>query len=597
MIRRVHVFAAMAAAVVLSAGEALPAARAEAPAVLNSVSADSHVVIIVPSWRELNNRFNRLDAQTQLVKKLIDIKGWKVPPTSDLAVILGMGMGLSLDQLDTAGDAAVVITLAAQEGAKPTGVMLLPVTDYAAFGKKNNLSDDGKTIKRGNDRVFFVRQVGRYAAIADTEADLKQVGEVVAPLAKALSAEEVGLLRDTQVVLRLNGPRVFDVLRPQIDKLVRGGGGGDAAVRTVADMLNLWGRDVESLDVGLALADEGVELRALLTAKAGSTAAAAFASIKPSQAAALVQAVPVENYLLALGATRFVSAATPAADSPDMLKRLTDAVSRTLGEKLGSVEQVADIARSASELMRLTDRVSQTIIPTMGKDGPTTPVAIVKVAQVTDGPKALAAARDYVKAVAALANARTRPQVPPDQKAPPDLIGLSQAEQEVAGGKLAVDVMTIDGKRLTALKADIAPYIILGLGEGENVVVRMTLVGNCLVSVTGGGPGALEQAVKAVRDKASLADNAEVAKVAAHVAPGTAAVLYVAIDRIANVVLNALAAQNNAALPAFPTVGQPVTLSLGVGPRSLEVRAFVPLRLVAAFKAWWQRVQAAREEP
>lgn len=562
------------AALLMAAGAGLAlAAPAEAPAILKNVPADYHAVIVVRNMQHLNEHAAALARAMG--------KADRLPP--DITTLLAEWRGLNFALVDRTRPMVFLIrSLPTDEKTDLAGGMLLPVKDYGAFAADNKAeTKEGRTIiTSGVGEPLVTTRLGDYALLAD---DAKMAGELekpARPLADALTAEQRDLMAAVDVTAHLNVAPVFDAIQPAIEKFIRAS--ADPSLSMAADLLRTAGQSAEALDLGVVPAADGLELRWLLTAKADSPMARAFAGA--SKTAAAVRAVPMTNYLIAAGCERLLGPDSAFA------QQLADVARRGLARQLGDVELAGKIIQSRQKLARLVKsaHVSLTAADVSGKPG--LPLSVTVALDTTDATRARATVREYLSLVARAKLPATAPDAAPPAAAAAPMLQLTPDAETIGDVKVDRAVIRIDA--LTPLLGDAGAVLPRILGE-EQLIVRIATRDTWLM-VTLGGAKAMEAGLKAAQADQPT-DDAGIKKVAGHVVDSPAGVAYLAVDRLANSALGLLATVAGIELPPFPAAGEPLTLSWSAKDRGITGRLYVPLSVLRATTGFIDKTKAADE--
>jgi hypothetical protein len=545
---------AIVAAAVLLAAWVVGPARAELPAVLKNVPADSQVVAVIKSMNHVQECVAAVTAKVGITAKI-----------DDLVDQLAKEKGRDFTQLDRGKPLVIVIPVVpVEENAKVAGAILVPVKDYDAFLKDNKAEDkDGEKVLTGSaGQPLIVRKVGDYAVLADTVALAEQIAKPAKSLADALSAQQQKMVTDGDAYVHLNVGPLYAALKPKLLKELSAGGEADT-IKPLLDILQLIGDQTEALDLAVMVPADGIEIVGLLTAKENSAMAEAMKSL-PKPGPSLVNNVPMGNYLVAAGG---VAGCDPTGK---FMQQMAGVGKQMLAKSVNDVElagKLVDLRMALDKQVR-TFSMSLTAGATEGKVA--LPVVVTAVGELVDAEAAAKAAHDYLSAV-------TQIKFPVAGGEPAPAIKLA-ADKDVDGVK--VDKVTIDLKAIMPRPlAEIAPIIAKAFGE-DVLTARLAFRGKYMVATLGGGTDAMAAAFKAIDAKATGDSDAGIAKVKDHLADSLSGVVYLRADRIANVVLGVASALAGEKLPEFGKVEEPVTISAGVKDRTAAIRMFVPNTLL-----------------
>jgi hypothetical protein len=142
----------------LIAGLAALPAIAGTPAALDHVPADAQAVFVVSNLGETLNELNAINAMS----------GQQGGPMVMMMTSMVRGMpGIDLD-----GSVAVVFEFVdGQE--EPEGVVLVPVSDFAALSDGMSLNDGVVSMQMGGDMMYFRDAGGGYAVLGDSDARVR----------------------------------------------------------------------------------------------------------------------------------------------------------------------------------------------------------------------------------------------------------------------------------------------------------------------------------------------------------------------------------------------------------------------------------------
>ncbi len=152
-------FGAAMLALMISAASA----RAQAPAALNQAPKDAQLVLVIPNLQSFSDKLANLKDQLNLPAPAMD------DLLGEFKAEFGMDNGF-----DDNGSMLVVVedlATALANGTQPAYVMLIPVTDYAAFiGNFNGQADGGLTaLTMPGGQPGFAKQVGGFAVLSPDE--------------------------------------------------------------------------------------------------------------------------------------------------------------------------------------------------------------------------------------------------------------------------------------------------------------------------------------------------------------------------------------------------------------------------------------------
>ena len=565
----------MAVAAALLAAWMAGSARAELPAVLKSIPADSQVVVIIKSMDRVQECAVAVTAKVGITAKI-----------DDLAEQMAKEKGRDFTQLDRTRAVVIVIPVVpVEDNAKVAAAILLPVKDFDAFLK------DNKAEKKGDEQILtgsagqplIVRKVGDYAVLADTAEIANQIAKPGKSLAETLSAQQQKLVTEGDAFVHLNVAPLYAAVKPKLLKELAAGPDAEA-VRPILDLFQLIGEQTEALDLAVTIPADGIEILGLLTAKEDSPMAEAMKAL-PKPGPTLVNNVPMGNYLIAMGG---VAGVDPAGK---FMQQMVAVFKPLMGKMIGDAElagKLIDLRMALDKQIR-TYSLSLTAGSTEGKVA--LPVVMTMVADVADADAAKAAAHDYLAALATV-------KYPVADGEPAAAFKLTTENVDgVTVDKVTIDLKVMMGAKAAQAAAQITPIIAKAFGE-DVMTARMAIRGKHLVATVGGGTDALVAAFKAVDAKVNGDADEGIAKVKAHLADPVSGVFYLRADRIANVVLGVASALAGEKLPEFGKVDEPVAISAGVKDRSVAIRFFLPNTLLKeAYSFIMQAMLMPREAP
>lgn len=304
-----------AAYVALMAG--LNPALAAPPAVLDRVPGNAPVVIALRSMKAASEKVNKFAAAVGMPA-----------PEGDGNPVAMAGKMLGTPGLNAEGSMAIAIVPGADgkvvmgedAGDDTTGVILIPVTDYAAFVKAmGGEKSDGVTNVDIDGRPGFIKDLtGGYAALTIVPGLLEKFdgkpGNAAAHAAM-LGKNGAGIADSADVLIVANIAQMQDQLKEGVQQMKdqaeqmtammgEQGAGVGAGIGMAQKALETFSKDATCGVVGLSFSDSGVTLDAGAQFREGTEGAKMFNA--PGKAGGLMARVPNLPYYLA-GAVDFSS--------------------------------------------------------------------------------------------------------------------------------------------------------------------------------------------------------------------------------------------------------------------------------------------------
>jgi len=282
------------------------------PAALGQVSERAQAAIVVPNLTQMNRKIAELRAALALpVPEMDDALGaFKAEAGINAGLNHGGSMVLVLEDLGKA---------IAEQQTEPTVLMLMPVSDYAAFvGNYEGSADEPITELTMPQHTGFARQLGGYALLGERReavANYKPAGDVDAMRDK-LGAFGRKYLAEAEAAMYIDIDKLRPALAPKLDearqKAIRqmeaqGGAQGGANVELGRAAVDLYIDGVAAvLDsasaavIALDLGDDGVSLSKAFHYEPGSALADVFPGNATRSKAAMAR-LPQQPYLFAMG--------------------------------------------------------------------------------------------------------------------------------------------------------------------------------------------------------------------------------------------------------------------------------------------------------
>ncbi len=365
------------------------AVRAAAPAVLDEVPADAPMVVIVPSLSKMNEG----------VRMMTNTLGLQVPEMADVLKQFKAQTGME-QGIDDEGSLALVLLDAglgidaAKQGGEPPLVLLVPVTDYAAFMKnfKAQPAAGVTEVEMPNaGGPGFVKQQGKYAVLSPAKELVEgfAAGKAAGAMSKSVGVWGDRCMSGSLVFAYVNAQVVAPVLSPKIDQgmtEMEQAMAGDPNAAMVKDVMALYTqagkavlRDAEGLVAGMSIDELGVRMDQAIQFKADSPTAKLLGNSGPAKA--MLDRLPDEPYLMAMGAdlsgVDMVALLTPMVDAMEKLPNL--------GAMMGAMRPYLKVMSQASGMAQVIP------IPQNMQLGAGNPFAALSIIRSADAPAMLEA--------------------------------------------------------------------------------------------------------------------------------------------------------------------------------------------------------------
>ena len=288
------------------------------PGVLRQVSRKAQAAIVIPSLTRMNQRIADLREALNLpVPEMDDALGaFKRDAGIENGLNHNGAMAIVLEDLDRA---------IGEKDTRPTALILLPVSDYAAFvGNFDGTADEAVTEVTMPRHTGFARQLGDYALLGEKRdavanyqptRNVEQVRAKLGDFGKRYLAEaEAALYVDIEKLRPALAPKLDESRQQMMRQMGAQGGPNAEAGRAMVDLYIDGMRAVldsaSAAVIALDLADDGVALSKAFRYEADSPLAEVF----PGNATQTEQAMarlPQQTFLFAMGMdTRAFAAGT-----------------------------------------------------------------------------------------------------------------------------------------------------------------------------------------------------------------------------------------------------------------------------------------------
>ena len=506
------------------------AAHAGAPDALDRVPAGSDVVVSVGKVADF---LSDLDQINRLL-------GDKANPEMMFAAAMVRGMpGMNLG-----GSAVIVVDMPddPNAGAEPTGVVLLPVNDFAAFTQGREPAD-GLVEMPMPDRQIYARDLGAGLVALSNDADAVRSYDATKGNLDAHTARLGGagnrVLEGSEVVVFMNA----DSLRPYLDAAIEdmkeqgamvgmkeqgamvgmmGGEQAAAGYNMFLTVMTSGLKDLASGALGLTIDDKGMSYDMAANFTEGSESAARFA--KGGKTEGLIGRLPAGPYMFAMALDTSSPGVKNIAEAVHaMTENLPDELKTQMGMGFGQM--------TLKDLTELTNGISFVMGSTPGLMGGGLFANTTQYVS-TDKPGA------YRQAMMTLLN---------------EADGTTSQGMSVATN-VSADAVTIDGVNLTSygmsftLDPDAMQQPMGAMPVDPTMMMQMMFgptggPAGYLGEVDGGviqtltqGPELTKRAIAAAKQGEGLGTNPGLARVAAAMPQDRAAEIYIGVDEILNAV-------------------------------------------------------------
>ena len=508
-------------------------------------------------------------------------------------MMLKMQSGIK-EGMDEKGTIAVVVLPPDTEGALPTPIVLIPVTDFAKFiqpFEPQQGADDAAiqvTIMRTQ---FWARSIGGYAAITDNShrelltktlklsqeipaalapwrqwlADNDVAGVILPPGIKRLATKAREALQRTKSSMEQLGENMkpavagFDIY----DKIIQAVAG-----------------EVSAHGIGLQIDKQNtLRITSRTSLVAGGTFADLLAQVHPAK----------ENPLNGLPNGPYVVTGGGVVSGPmwnAMLKASAE-MTKTMTKATGlSDEQIDKLPKFSFEGMQGVRAMSISL--GVGKSGESIYANMITVMRVDDAKAFMAAYEKDMKQYGEYLKAAKLPMVQP-----------MEVEVSEIGGTPALQITM---KAPTFPEGQQPPQTAQMMesffGPGGKVVGWIVPTGKHNVVMGFVNKDLLQQTIEAVKQgKPGLADNAEIAKTAALLPPDALTVVYLSpqgtIEFVTRILTAILPPTGDVNLPEFPAT-PPLGYAITAAPNELQTSLVVPVEVLRAVMPYAGKVQAMR---
>ncbi len=519
---------------------------------LDVLPADTWGTLAVPDLRRFDQRLNAFMQPLQVPMMM-------GPPVTMAKMLLGLQAGFD----DNGGFAVVMLPPVQGQGISQSLVILLPTTNYQAMmkGMSAEATNDGAS------KIFFAERTSfaipyreRFAAVAQNRNALNRLTGMKGVLRTRFNDEQTRRWRDNDMTIWVNAKEVM--ANPMTTRLLQAA--KQMGMATSEQEL----KDLGQLQFHATFDPKGLTLGGYADAQSGTQLAKVMASV-PGTNESLLKGLPNEKYIAAMG---FQSSRTYAEMSA---KSLENSI-RTFMEGQGleadkwmpattSLTNLAKFTTSLSaDVVALPDDRSGTlaaniVIRTNGNAGAFITTLADMVGQVKTGVEGID--DDEAKEIASL---------------------VSYTKNAEKQGGSAVDHLTF------TLPDDADQHVkemVKKIFGEANVIVRVSRASddNVVMTIGGGVDQTAALLASARSDGAPLAKAKGIATASTRVGNRRTMEMYVAVDRLLQVMTKLDPAQMNGMV--MPTVDAPLVLhGNSIDERSASGAFFVPMDLIVAMK-------------
>ncbi len=496
------------------------AAHAGAPDALDRVPADTDVVVSIGKVADF---LSDLDQINRLL-------GDNASPQLMFAAAMVRGMpGMNLD-----GSAVVVVDLPddPNAGTEPTGVVLLPVSDFAAFTQGRD-PVDGLVEMPFPDQQVFARDLGAGLVALSNDADAVRAYDATKGNMKAHASRLGGagnrLLDGSEVAILMNA----NSMRPYLDAVIEGMkeqgamvgmmGGEQAAVgyNTFLSIVTTGLNDLAAGAFGLSVDDKGMSYDMAMNFTEGSASAAKFA--KGGKTEGLVSHLPAGPYMFAMSLDTSAPGVKQIAEAVNALTANLPAEMRNqMGMGFGQM--------SLKDLTELTNGVAFVMGSTPGLMGGGLFANTTQYIS-TDKPGAY---RQAMMTLMNETNGKSNEGVTVETSVSPDAVTIDGVALTSYGVTFKVDPNAMQG--MGAMPIDPTMMMQMMFGPTGGPAGYLGEVEGGIIQTLTQGPELTKRAITAAKQGKGLTTNAGLARVAAAMPADRAAEIYIGVDEILNAV-------------------------------------------------------------
>jgi hypothetical protein len=560
---------------------AWPAGRAAAEIrqSLAPIPQDAAGFVCVPNLKAL-------DADIQQAITTLGLEAMAPPPMNSIVSMLKMNMPMlaGLDESKPVAYVVMPMTSPMELEAKSALVFSAQDPNAALTGLGGTAGEEGIwTVNiMGQSQVAKIK--GNQIVLGKSPDTVKAVAGSEESIAAALNKHDAAALGDLDLVVWIDGQKLFAPMKPQLNGLfmmmmmqAQAQGMTPASVEQSRKSFEEFIDGLQAVMLGVSVQNEGIGLRGSMSAKPGSELGKkmTYATTEGS----LLDGLPGDPYLLAFGhvfnaqqAELFAAEITKAAEAGQLAKGVDE-------EKLG---RVVNLWTDAIKMYRGMRFSVEGLEPGAGGL-----VGLTKIIEVTDSERVMQVMQQAFEAGKALVmDAMTAVAQPGEGdmvSALMEAVRFELDKEQVADTKVAqlrfdLDTLAklgdLDENDLSKIKKVVGQE---GLLFRAGAVDKDTLV----VSFGGGQKRFASSVARARSDQAPLASDDGIKRINRQLPDARASVLYVAPDQIIKTVQNVQRAMGEEPLPIqFPKPSAPIVIGTTGVPGWARGDVFVPMDIV-----------------
>ena len=562
-----------------------PAAMAELPGVLDRVPANAPLVMTLRNAEQTTERFTKFLESLSLPMMTAD-----AGPVAQVKELLGSA------GLDSKGSIAIAIVpgadgkvvLDSDADAEPTAVILLPVSDYAAFVKTmGGTKTDGIAAVKLEETPAYAKDIGGgYAALTTVDGLLNAFDGKpgnAASHARAMGANGDAISDASDMLFIANIPLLQEQLKEMTGEMktqaeqmaAMAGEQGDQMMRGLqiaSVFFDTFARDASVGVIGLGFGEKGVSIDIGAQFKQGSELAGMFSS--DGNASGLLGKVPNIPFYFAAAVD------TSSASIRKILKNLADMQKAAM--PAGQQETLAQWMSNADMMDGYAAVMGASPAAMMGGG------LLVNTVTFT-------ASKDPAKMVAASAEALQKMN---GVKSGPMTTTTSykSAVAEVNGVKVDTwtSSMEFDPNDPMAAQAQMMQGMIFGQGglTGMNAAVEGGMVG-IFSQNTPLMTNALDAAISG---KNTMGSDAIIKEVASNLPAGRTAEVFIGVKPLMEAIIGAAAMFGGGPEIKMPGQLSPVAIGAGTSGGGVDLRIFVPSDVIKGVADVAQQFNAGMED-
>ncbi len=550
---------------------------------LASIPADVVGFVCIPSLQQL-------DSDYQQAVLNLGLQPFVPPPWNSPVAVLKQKLPM-LEGIDEKGSVALVFMPAETVfELQMKQALLIPAKDPKAMIETmgGQAGEGGLWVINMMGQPSHAAIRGKQVIIAAQAEVAKALKETQTSIAGKLKPADLKALQGQDLVVWVDGDRLFKLLKPMVDGILvpmmmaQAGGGGFNAKSAEMNKKNMdmFFEGAASMSLGLALDGEGVGLRWAMTSKPG-TELAKRTKMKNTDGS-LLSGLPSAKYMAAFGQTVDPVQVEASFEQIDSLFSMADEVEEIDQEKL---EQLKGILKEMLPMITGGRGMVEGLAP-----GPDGLFGASLVIDTTDGKKWLEQVGKLVDlAEQMLADAAKHETADEDFKKWSsniiEALSFDSEAEEVAGVK--VGHFKFDLTKIEDIDEEDLEDVTKVIGQ-DGVLLRMAPVDARTVAIGfGGGKTRMGTLIEQAKKKeAPLDGDAGIKKVAAFLPEKRASVAYVAVDQILAFIPNVMKALGEEEVfpVQMPKIDAPLAMAASGGDGWMQLDMFLPTELLVASK-------------